>query len=109
MALKKEVKAFKDAWEESNSTKDRKAAKEIAHEYVEANHSELFAAIGRMSIPQLVKVIDTLRENGQEEERLIVEMWLLDKFEPQNITASVNKQFTPDETADAIAALGKRG
>lgn len=84
--------AFKEAWEVSNETKDRSIPKELAKVYVDEHRGELFETLGRMNIPDLVKLVDALRAQGMEEQRLIVDMWLLSEHEPQDIRTTINFQ-----------------
>lgn len=75
---------FDTAWKD----KQRENAKTIAKAYIEENRSNL-QRFENMTLEDLVQNIDAARRLGNEEERILTDMWLLSEYEPQNIEGSI--------------------
>ena len=80
------IEAFDKEWRHG----DRNKAKGMAVAYVNAHREELARALGRLSLVELVHLVSDLRSQGKDRARVIVDMWLLNEFEPQKIGGSVN-------------------
>ena len=80
--MKAELQAIKDVWDAE--PRDAALAHSMSDDYVAANPSE-FTGFETKSIEQLCGAIDTFRAAGMDEEVQRMEVWLLHRFEPQNI------------------------
>lgn len=67
----------------------RDKAKEIAYAYIKENFLRLAPILGELPIEELVKMVSAYREAGREEDRIIVDMWLLTQFGSQPITGEL--------------------
>ena len=77
--------AFNNEW----ATGDRDVARTMASAYVDA-HPELADRFGEFSIPALVAMVDSYRESGNEEQRTLIDIWLLHAFYPQVIVGAID-------------------
>lgn len=55
-----------------------------------AEHPELAARFTGLTIPVLVSMVDEYRANGDEDNRMAVEVWLLANHAPQSIVGSTS-------------------
>ena len=88
--MKAELQAIKDVWEAT--PRDANLARSMSDDYVTANPSE-FTGFEAKSIEQLCGAIDTFREAGMDEEVQRMEVWLLHRFESQNIGGTYQPQI----------------
>ena len=86
MTKSTELLDFDTQWK----TGSRAVAKAIASTYVAAHFDELEQRFGGADISTLVSLIDHYRATGEEDQRILVDMWLIDKVAPQNIVGAVN-------------------
>lgn len=77
---------FDYEWREGDRTK----AKEIAKDYINSRRSELTEIFSKYSLDDLVRECEALRIAGRVKDRIIVDMWLMSEYEPQNITGVLN-------------------
>lgn len=77
---------FEHAWK----TGDRDLAREIAREFIDSSHPQLKGLLRQYSREGLVRLVDAYRAAGQDENRVIAEMWLLVEYEPQRITGHLD-------------------
>lgn len=77
--------AFDREWK----TGDRAVAKTMAKQYVQLNASTLIPRFGAFDIPALVNLVGHYRSQGDEANRILVDMWLLSEFEPQHIGGTI--------------------
>jgi hypothetical protein len=78
---------------------DRALAREMAAEWVAA-HPALHPILTPRTLEDLVKMMDGYRAAGDEENCIIVDMWLLTNYKPQNITGVLS--FGPSAIAEAM-------
>ena len=90
--MKQAVKAFEKEWREG----DRSMAKEMAKAYVADNRAPMSAAFDRLTRDELVGLVTQYRNEGTDEKRLLVDMWLLAEFAPQQITGSIQIGKPPE-------------
>ncbi len=84
--MKRAIAKFDKEWREG----DRSMAKEMAKAYVADNRGPMGAAFDRLTRDELVGLVTQYRNEGTDEKRLLVDMWLLAGFEPQQISGSIN-------------------
>jgi len=85
--MDKALEAFDKAWQDSNATKDRKKPLSLAQAYVKA-HPELAQRYQAMTLEEIVPLVSKARQDGDEERRLELDIWLLATYEPQQIGGS---------------------
>lgn len=68
---------------------DRDKARDIAKEYINANRQRLTRVFGSYTLEDLVREVDALREAGRHSDRIIVDMWLLAEYQPQDISGEL--------------------
>lgn len=68
----------------------RDKAREIAREYVTLRRADLEPILGGKGIEELVALTQDYRTLGLYENRLVVDMWLLAEFEPQQISGELH-------------------
>jgi len=88
--VKAELQAIKDVWDAV--PRDAALARSMSDDYVTANPSE-FTGFEDKNIEQLCSAIDTFREAGMDEEVQRMEVWLLHRFESQNIGGTYQPQI----------------
>ena len=88
--MKAELQAIKDVWDAV--PRDATLARTMSDDYVTTNPSE-FTGFEDKNIEQLCSAIDTFREAGMDEEVQRMEVWLLHRFEPQNIGGTYQPQI----------------
>ena len=88
--MKAELQAIKDKWAEV--PRDADLARSMSDAYVAA-HPEEFTGFEPMDIGQLCGAIDTFREAGMTEDVQRIEVWLLHRFESQNIGGTYQPQI----------------
>lgn len=88
--MKAELQAIKDKWAEV--PRDAEACQAMSDAYVAANPGE-FTGYESKTIQELCRAIDTFREAGMDEEVQRMEVWLLHRFEPQNIGGTYQPQI----------------
>lgn len=76
---------FDYEWREGDRTK----AKQIAKDYINSRRVELTAIFSKYSLEDLVRECEALRIAGRISDRIIVDMWLMSEYEPQNITGTL--------------------
>lgn len=76
-----ELEAFDNEWK----TGDRDVARELAQAYVDNHRDTLVALLGGYAREGLVQLVSAYREQGSEEDRIIVDMWLLTEFTKQRV------------------------
>ena len=64
-------------------------AKEMAKAYVADNRPAMSAAFDGLTRDDLVGLVSQYREDGTDEKRLLVDIWLLAEFAPQQITGTI--------------------
>ncbi len=99
-----EIEAYKTAWQ--TSTERNAVCQAMADQYV-ASHPELAAQYGALTIPQLVTLVDSAREAGDEEEVWRLEIWINAAFEYQQIGGVIDTSGTRREV-DPINVDGDR-
>lgn len=67
------VKRFDEEWRYG----DRDLAKKLAKEFIKARHAALAPALANLTVFDLVELIEFYRSEGDEENRIIADMWLL--------------------------------
>lgn len=75
-----QVEEFEHEWREG----DREVARTMARDYF-ADKAELVKILKPKTLEQLVAMVDAYRAAGDEENRIITDMWLLSEFSPQII------------------------
>lgn len=80
--MNSELQAIKDVWD--GMPRDAELARTMSDAYV-ASHPDEFVEFENMSTIELADKIDRFRIIGQSEEVQRVEVWLLHRFNPQNI------------------------
>lgn len=96
-----ELEAFVEEWARG----DRSKAREMARAYVNAHREGLAPVLERLSLVDIVKLIDGYREYGQWDNVAVAEMWLLVNYEPQKINGAVSiggGQALIEAVADAM-------
>ena len=88
--MKAELQAIKDVWDAV--PRDATLARTMSDDYVTTNPSE-FTGFEAKTIEQLCGAIDTFREAGMDEEVQRMEVWLLHRFESQNIGGTYQPQI----------------
>lgn len=68
---------------------DRALARELAKEYIFAHREQLAPHLENLTLEDMVKMIDMYREYGREDDRIIVDMWLLTYYDPQKISGAI--------------------
>ena len=63
----------------------RARARDIAREYINARRLDLTIALGKYSLLELVEQIDLLRPIGRYADIMVIDMWLISEFGPQDI------------------------
>jgi len=84
--MKRAIAKFDKEWREG----DRAKAKEMAVAYVADNRATLLRLYGSTTRDELVGLVTQYRDTGDNEARIMVDMWLLAGFEPQKISGSIN-------------------
>jgi hypothetical protein len=69
---------------------DRERARELAVEFAAGHQAELSAQLAPYSLAGLVQLVEGHRDAGREEERIMVDMWLLAHYGPQQISGSIH-------------------
>lgn len=103
-----ELRDYDKEWK----TGDRVKAKEMAKAYVAENKSAIEVLINSAvralrefklndpaSIPELVELVSLYRQNGGEDDRILLDMYLMAEHEPQKITGTV--VFNPASLMEA--------
>lgn len=69
---------------------DRDLARQMADEYIGRHYEQIAPFLEPLTIPELVDLIDRYRDEGVEREgdRIIADMWLLSRYEPQRIVGA---------------------
>jgi hypothetical protein len=89
MALNAELEAIKDAWDkETGDGREEERTRALCDAYVEA-HPEFFVTLAEKTLVELVDAVSVFRAAGMETEQWHCEVWLLHKYEPQNIGGPV--------------------
>ena len=84
-----ELEAIKDSWDKKTGNgREQDGTRALCDAYVAA-HPEKFANLADMTIEQCVEALSVFRAAGFEESQWEVEVWLLHRFEPQNIGGQV--------------------
>jgi hypothetical protein len=96
--VNKDIKKFDREWR----TGDRAKAKGLAKSYVDAHREEINKLLAPYTREQLVELIDQYRQVGREEDRLVVDMYLLSEYEPQKITGELNIGGAIDEVTRLV-------
>lgn len=86
---------------------DRGKARQIAKDYINRRRDELAPIFSKYTLEGLVDQVTALRNAGRHADRIIVDMWLLSEFEPQNITGEL--VIDPYRLAVAAAEAILRG
>lgn len=87
-----ELEAIRFAWDKNTGDgRDEDGTRAMCDAYVEA-HPEQFNSLREMSLEQCVTALSTFRAAGMEEEQWKVEVWLLHRFEPQQIGGPIQAQ-----------------
>lgn len=68
---------------------DRDKAREIAKDYINANRLRLTKVFSGYTLEDLVREVDALRAAGRHSDRIIVDMWLLAEYQPQDISGEL--------------------
>jgi len=74
-----ELEQFEKAW-----ATDRRKAKEIAINYF-ASYPVVADGLRPYTLEELVQMVSRYRTEGREDKRIVTDMWLLARFEPQKI------------------------
>lgn len=83
--MEPELAEFDREWR----TGDRERARELACAYVAAHRAALAPYLGGLSIDELVALVTAYRGMGREDDRIVVDMWLLSEHPPQQISGSI--------------------
>ena len=83
--MEAQVVAFDRAW----CTGYREDARALAIDYVATHRAQLEKTLGGKTLEDLVKLVDGYRAAGRENERAIVDMWLLVEYQPQRIVGEL--------------------
>ena len=92
------LEGFDSQWRAGGESRTR--AYTLAKDYAAARRQD-FAAIADYDIPSLVGLVEAYREAGDEENRILADIWLLASFPPQQI---VGEMRVNDRRASAAAA-----
>jgi hypothetical protein len=79
-----ELAAYDQAWNESPKEERNEICQRLADAYVLA-HPELAARYDGLTIPELVALVTVAREQGNEERRIELDIWINYRFEFQQI------------------------
>lgn len=83
--MNSELEAIKDSWsKETGGGRDEDGTRAACDAYVAANPDQ-FTSLETMSLEECVNAVSVFRAAGMDEEQWRVEVWLLHRFEPQNI------------------------
>lgn len=96
-----ELARFEDEWRHG----DRSVAKQLAREYVDRNRARLSTLLGSYDLQGLVELVQLYRDGGQEENRIICDMWLLSEHQPQKISGEIRIGGAEAAVAAAEAIL----
>lgn len=69
---------------------DRARAKDLAAEFVRDHESELGPLLERYTRDDLVRLVEQYRDAHRNTDRLIADMWLMAKYDPQRVYGSMN-------------------
>jgi len=75
---------FKEEWDRGKEYHD--SARQMAKQYMQDHRDEYFPVLGPLSREDLAALVSKLRAESRPRDVIIVEMWLLANFEPQNIS-----------------------
>lgn len=98
-ALDEDILQFDYEWREG----DRDKAREIAKTYVNKHREFLEPVLMRYTREMLVREVEALRRFKRLSDRIVVDMWLLSEYEPQQITGEIN--VTLPKPASLLEAL----
>lgn len=56
-----------------------------------------------------MREVSALRNEGREEDRIIVDMWLLSEYDPVHVSGSIDLGAAPVDEAIRILAEGRKG
>lgn len=90
--------AYDNAWRENAGGNRNETCQALADAYVLA-HPELERAYGALTIPELVALVDLARAAGNEEKRILLDIWIMAGFEFQRIGGIGS--YNPDEVPEA--------
>lgn len=80
-----ELEAVRESWDKNTGDgRDEAGTRALADAYVAA-HPELFTELADMTVEQCAESVSLFRAAGLEESQWRVEVWLLHRFEPQQI------------------------
>lgn len=87
-----ELEAIRDAWsKDTGDGRDEQGTRALCDAYVEA-HPERFTNLRDMSLEECVQALSVFRAAGFEESQWEVEVWLLHRFEPQQVGGPMKAQ-----------------
>lgn len=101
-ALDEDILRFDYEWREG----DREKAKEIAKNYVNTHRDFLEPIFMQYTREMLVVEVEALRRFKRLSDRIVVDMWLLSEYEPQQITGEINVILPPP--ASIVSAAMQR-
>lgn len=84
--LMMELARFEAEWHRG----DRNRARQLAVEYIDAYEAALAPLLAEYDLPGLVRLVETYRASGQENNRVLTEMWILARCEPQRIVGQLD-------------------
>lgn len=79
-----ELQAYDLAWRETPKEDRNAVCQALADAYVLA-HPELVAQFAALTLPECVTLVDLAREKGDEERRILLDVWIMAGFEFQEI------------------------
>ena len=80
------LEEFDSQWRAGGESRTR--AYTLAKDYARTRRQD-FAAIADYDIPSLVGLVEAYREAGDEENRILADIWLLASFPPQQIVGEM--------------------
>jgi len=84
-----ELQAYDEAWRNTDKATRNAVCQGLADAYVQS-HPELKASYGGRTIPELVALLEIAREEGDEERRIQIDIWINAAFEYQTIGGEVD-------------------
>lgn len=83
-------------------------ARDIARMFVYDHESELAPLLERYTRDDLVRMVELYRDTGRNTDRLIADMWLMAKYDPQHVWGTMNVGGTTVVEAVELALNLKR-
>lgn len=84
-ALDEDILQFDYEWREG----DRDKAREIAKRYINTHREFLEPILMQYTREMLVAEVSTLRRFKRLSDRIVVDMWLMSEYKPQQITGEI--------------------